>query len=183
MRFFRGKIRRLAAPKEPQPGEEAGELNVVPFLDILTNVMVFVLASLAAAFTVSVVVEAPHRPGIGPGKTEPLTLTVLVGVDGYYVKGSAAGVGPGCSGIGAGVTVPRIAAGTSESTDGLKFDALALKRCARRLKDQVPGADLEKQVILTASPNVPFEEVVRAMDALRGDEKGTLFPDVIIAAR
>ena len=40
-----------------------------------------------------------------------------------------------------------------------------------------------KQVILTASPNVPFEEVVRAMDALRGDEKGTLFPDVIIAAR
>ena len=60
--WWKNKIRRLSANKEPGPGEEeGGELNIVPFLDILTNVMVFVLASLAAVFTVSLVVSAPPK--------------------------------------------------------------------------------------------------------------------------
>ena len=41
----RSKIRRLSQPKELAPDEEGGELNIVPFLDIITNVMMFVLAT------------------------------------------------------------------------------------------------------------------------------------------
>ena len=142
--------------------------------------MVFVLASLAAVFTVSLVVSAPPKKKPGGGAAD-LSLSVIIGADGYYVKGAAAGVGPGCSGIGAGVTVPRVTASAAESFDGRKFDPLALKRCARKLKDESSGD--ERQVIVTANPNVPFAEVVRAMDALRSDERGALFPEVILAVR
>ena len=48
----RSKIRRLSAPKELAPDEEGGELNIVPFLDIVTNVLMFVLATVRAVSAV-----------------------------------------------------------------------------------------------------------------------------------
>jgi hypothetical protein len=33
--------------------------------------------------------------------------------------------------------------------------------------------------MVTANPNVPFQEIVRVMDAVRKDEKGELFPNVV----
>ena len=46
----RSRIRRLSQPKEPEPGDEAGELNVVPYLDIIMNILMFVLASVSVSF-------------------------------------------------------------------------------------------------------------------------------------
>lgn len=179
----RSKIRRLSAPKELAPDEEAGELNIVPFLDIIVNVLMFVLASISVTFTVSLMADAPKQ-GKGGVKAsvqeESLNLTVIIASDGYFIKGRAASVGPGCSGIGAGgPTVPRIAAGTDVSFDGKRYDADGLKKCVRKLKDEVPNADTEQQVMVTANPNVPFQEIVRVMDAVRSDEKGELFPNVV----
>ena len=42
----RSKIRRLSQPKEHSPDEAGGELNIVPFLDIIMNVLIFVLATI-----------------------------------------------------------------------------------------------------------------------------------------
>jgi len=47
----RSKIRRLSQPKELTPDEEGGELNIVPFLDIIMNILIFVLATVAVTFT------------------------------------------------------------------------------------------------------------------------------------
>ena len=33
----RGRIRRLSQPRELSPDEEGGELNIIPFLDIIMN--------------------------------------------------------------------------------------------------------------------------------------------------
>jgi len=41
----RSKIRRLSQPKEHSPDEAGGELNIVPFLDIIMNVLIFVPAA------------------------------------------------------------------------------------------------------------------------------------------
>ena len=49
----RSKIRRLSQPKELSPDEEGGELNIVPFLDIIMNVLMFVLATVSVTFTSS----------------------------------------------------------------------------------------------------------------------------------
>jgi len=43
----RSKVRRLSRPRELAPDEEGGELNIVPFLDIITNVLMFVLATIS----------------------------------------------------------------------------------------------------------------------------------------
>ncbi|MGZ3420577.1 MAG: ExbD/TolR family protein [Polyangiales bacterium] len=180
----RSKVRKLSAPKEIAPDEEAGELNIVPFLDIITNVLMFVLASITVTFTVSLMADAPKQ-GKGGVKAnvneESLNLTVIIASDGYFVKGRAASIAPGCQGVGGGApTIPRIPAQPDESMEkGLKFDPDALKKCARKLKDEVPGADQEQQVMVTANPNVPFQEIVRVMDAVRKDEKGELFPNVV----
>ena len=56
-------------------------------------------------------------------------------------------------------------------------DLESLRACARRVKNDV-GRD-ERQVTVTASPNVPYQVIISVMDALRTSEKGeALFPDV-----
>jgi biopolymer transport protein TolR len=185
----RSKIRRLSAPKELAADEEAGELNIIPFLDIITNVLMFVLASVTVSFTVTLDADAPKGGGKGvkaQQTEESLSLTVLILEGGYFVKGRSASIAVGCQTpcmANCGPTVPRIAAGPDESSDGKKYDGPGLTQCVRKLKTQLesdaPQLAEEKQVMITANPNVPFQEVVRAMDALRKDEKGDLYPDVV----
>ena len=50
----RSKIRRLSQPKELAPDEEGGELNIVPFLDIVMNILIFVLATVSVTFTATI---------------------------------------------------------------------------------------------------------------------------------
>ena len=185
----RSRIRRLSAPRELAPDEEAGELNIIPFLDIITNVLMFVLASVTVSFTVTLDADAPKGgKGIKSGAPteESLSLTVLILDQGYYVKGRSASIAVGCTSTcqgNCGATVPRIPAGPDESADGKKYDAAGLTECVRKLHTQLendaPTLAAEKQVMITANPNVPFQEVVRAMDALRKDDKGDLYTDVV----
>jgi len=165
----RARLKRACAPREKDQSEEAGELNVVPFLDIITNVMMFVLASLTVGFTTSSEIVAPRSPhGIPSEQHETLTLTVIIASDGYYVKAGGGSVAP---------AITRVPG--SSSVDGLVYDAAALTRCVRRLKNEIGSK--ERQVLVTANPNVPAQEIVRAMDALRRDAEGELFPDVVLS--
>ncbi len=179
----RSKVRRLSAPKHIDAADEAGELNIVPFLDIITNVLMFVLASITVTFTVTLDADAPKGGGKGVRATvaeESLNLTVIIASDGYFIKGKAASIAPGCTGIGGGApTIARINANGDESADGKKYDTVGLQKCARKLKEEVPNAAEERQVMVTANPNVPFQEIVRVMDAVRKDDKGELFPNVV----
>ena len=59
----RSKIRRLSTPRELAPDEEGGELNIVPFLDIITNVLMFVLATIAVTFTTMIETQPPRASG------------------------------------------------------------------------------------------------------------------------
>lgn len=176
---LRSRLRRLSQPKEPAPGEEAEELNIVPFLDIIMNVLMFVLASMAIVFTVSLVVSPPTKPRVvGTAQPESVSLTVIVTTDGFTLKGKSGTVATGCQGVGAGPTIPRIPATESESFDGKKYDYPGLRRCMRSLKSQFGD---ERQIILTANPNVPFQEVVHVLDAVRRDDEGELFPEALFA--
>ena len=61
----RSKIRRIANPKELAPDEEGGELNIVPFLDIIVNILIFVLATVAVTFTATIETTPPAARGSG----------------------------------------------------------------------------------------------------------------------
>jgi biopolymer transport protein ExbD len=86
----RSKIRRLSAPRELAPDEEGGELNIVPFLDIIMNVLMFVLATVSVTFTATIDSTPPAPSGGAAARAaaqETLNLTILVVPDGRAAQG------------------------------------------------------------------------------------------------
>jgi biopolymer transport protein TolR len=168
----RSRIRRLSQPKEPDPGEEAGELNVVPYLDIITNILMFVLASISVTFVASI---DTTPPSIGGGKvrtelaSRALNLSVWVTGDGVSFKTSNGNIATGCNDIGSGVTIPKKADG---------FDYPNITACAKRLKNAREEFKSETQVTITANPGVDYKTIIDVMDALRSDGQDELFPEV-----
>lgn len=85
----RSKIRRLSQPRELAPDEEGGELNIVPFLDIVVNILIFVLATVAVTFTSSIETNPPGAGGQGVRQDTPqksLGLTIMIVGQGFSVK-------------------------------------------------------------------------------------------------
>ena len=164
----RSKIRRLATPEEDEA--EGKEINVVPFLDIITNVLMFVLATVAVTFTATIDVAASRPNGIRTPAEATLDLSVIVVGDGFSLKTRGGNVATGCGGAGTGLAIPK--------RDGL-YDFTALRDCASRLKASVPEFSAEHAVTITANPQVPYEVVIATTDALRKSPDGQdMFPDV-----
>jgi biopolymer transport protein ExbD len=167
----RSRIRRLSQPKEHSPDEAGGELNIVPFLDIITNVLMFVLATISVTFTATI---DTYPPRAGSGARAPTTptlgLTVLVVPDGFSLKARGGNVAPGCNDTGPGVAIPK--------RDG-DYDYTALKACAAKLKGAAPEFKDEMGVTISANPPIPYQVVISTMDAVRKNEGGEeLFPEV-----
>jgi biopolymer transport protein ExbD len=172
----RSKIRRLSAPKEPAEGEEAGELNVVPFLDIITNVMMFVLATVVTTFTATIDTMPPKAGGSGARAptTPTLGLTVIIVPDGFSVKARGGNVATGCNETGPGLAVGKV-----NGPDGMEYDYKSLNACAKKLKNLSSDFKDETSVTVSANPNIPYQVVISTMDALRRDDQDeVLFPDV-----
>jgi biopolymer transport protein TolR len=160
----RGKIRRASQPRELAPDEEGGELNIVPFLDIIVNILIFVLATVAVTFTSSIETTPPSGKGSGVRsqiQSEALNLTVFIVNDGFALKASGGSIAPGCNGQGPGITIP-IANG--------KYDYASLTSCANKLKQKFEEED---QVYITASPGTEYHILISVIDALRQTANGT----------
>ena len=165
----RAKIRRLATPQEGGPEDDGGELNVVPFLDIITNVLMFVLATVAITFTATIE-TSPPRPGVRPPGLTTLGLTVLVVPEGFSVKAKGGNVAPGCIDTGSGLAVPK---------RGSEYDYDALKACALKLKASASTFADERDVTISANAQVPYDVVIATLDAMRRTDSGDdLFPQV-----
>jgi biopolymer transport protein ExbD len=167
----RSKVRRLSEPRELAPDEEGGELNIVPFLDIITNVLMFVLATVVVTFTATIDTYPPRAGSGARAPTTPtLSLTILIVPDGFSMKARGGNVAPGCNDTGPGLAIGK------KNGD---YDYAALKACAAKLKGAAPEFKDEKGVTISANPPIPYQVIISTMDAVRNDEKGeTLFPNV-----
>lgn len=166
----RAKIRRLATPHEASAEDEGGELNVVPFLDIITNVLMFVLATVAITFTATIETAPLPRPGIRPPSDTTLGLTVIVVPEGFSLKAKGGNVAPGCIDTGSGLAVPK---------RGTDYDYQALKACAVKLKAAASTYKDERDVLISANAQVPYDVVIATLDAMRRTDSGDdLFPHV-----
>ncbi len=168
----RSKIRRVSAASAAKGEEdkEGGEINVVPFLDIITNVLMFVLATVAVTFTATIDV-APPRRGIRPPTASTLDLSVIVVNDGFSLKARGGNIATGCADVGSGIAIPK-------RGDG-EYDYDALRACATKLKSSTPEFKTEQSVTVTANPQVPYQVVIATVDAIRTSPSGDdLFPDV-----
>src|SRR5215831_4756898 len=86
---LRNKMRRIREEREDDI-EESGELNLVPYLDIVTNVVIFLLASVTYITALSNVNASAPTYGSGAGSGEsngppPLNLTVNVSDNGFTI--------------------------------------------------------------------------------------------------
>jgi biopolymer transport protein ExbD len=162
--------------REDAEGEEMenGELNLVPYLDIVTNVIMFLMMTTTfAAALGSINVSSPTILPPGPVPTTQkverhLDLTLQISDQGYTIATTDGVLGAG--GVPGKIpTIPK---------RGAEFDNAELVRQMRQIKDQEPD---ETKVIINADPMIPYEQVVGAMDSIRQDRGAALFPDVALS--
>lgn len=169
-------IRKRTKVVDLDPSETIGELNIIPFLDIVVNLIMFLLITTEAVLLISQIqCDLPKIAKSGGGKnadiSTPLNLNVTVTEKGVLVSGSGGKLAPGCerTETGGAVTVPK-------KSD--KYDWKALTECVAKVKKAFPG---EETVTVSANPIIAYENVVAAMDAVRNKGNEELFPHVMIS--
>jgi biopolymer transport protein TolR len=162
---------------KPREEEETGELNIVPYLDILMNLILFMLLSIngLAAFGI-VNVSAPSYGGpstsVAPEENpdQPkLTLSVLISKKGHFVNSENTILGQDGA-----PTIPVKADGS--------YDYAALNAQMVKIKSAFPT---ETKVIVAADPETPYDALIQTMDAVRETQDKShrvLFPDVTLGA-
>jgi biopolymer transport protein TolR len=144
--------------------EPTGELNIVPYLDVVVNLVMFMLLSMTGLISLGVLnVSAPkigagEAAAVAPADAGPkLLLTVAIGRQGFYVAGAGGvlGADAGPSDAGRPPTIPL--------KNG-KYDYPTLTAALAKIKAQFPS---ETQVILSADPEVLYDTLVQTMDACR----------------
>ncbi len=191
----RAYVRKRTMVHEPDPSEMAGELNIVPFLDIVVNIIIFLLATTQAVLAVAEIDAQLPSLGRRVGNTDmdqtsTLNLSVTITRNGVIVGATGAFMAPGCTTTVRQGTITIPSQGgrmvwQTERRSSRRIDRVpgptsaALTQCARRIKDQFPD---ETRVIVSADPEIEFEHLVGAMDALRADGTDELFPQVLLSA-
>jgi len=152
--------------------EEAGELNLVPYMDIVTNIIIFLLASVVNQVSLgNINVSVPTLSAGGASSTDepppekpPLNLTVSVGASGFILAASG-GVLP---------VIPKLGNG--------QYDYKSLTAKLKEIK-AAPDNAAETKANFNADATTPYDVVVATLDAMRTTEDGKmLFPDVAFAA-
>jgi biopolymer transport protein TolR len=143
--------------------EETGELNIVPYLDVVVNLVMFMLLSMTGLITLGVLnVSAPRigaEAGAAAADAGPrLLLTVAIGRQGFYVAGAGGvlGTGGAATDLSRPPTIPL-------RPDG-RYDFVALSTQLSTIKQKYPS---ETQVILTADGSVVYDILIQTMDACR----------------
>ena len=167
------KMRKMREDHEDEEMEN-GELNLVPYLDIVTNVIMFLMMTTSFAAALADINVTSPTAGVTGGAAvdqpkQDLNLTLQVSDKGYTIAASGAVLYQDDI-AGKVPTIPK---------KGADYDNVTLTKKMRQIKDQY--AD-ETKVIINANPEITYEVVVQAMDAIRQDKKGEMFPAVLLSA-
>ena len=163
--------------------DEAEGLNIVPYLDILMNLIMFMLLSITGLSAFGILnVNAPNYGGPATQITEEgekpkLLLTVLISKKGFYVAATG-----GVVGQQQGQTNPAEAPPSIPKKGDGSYDYTALTENMVNVKKEFPS---ESKVIVGAEGDIPYEVLVQTMDAIRetpGKERKLLFTDVTLGA-
>jgi len=142
--------------------EHAGELNIVPYLDVVVNLVMFMLLSMTGLIALGVLnVSAPklgETASAGAAENQPkLLLTVAIGKQGFYVAGAGGVLGKDAA------TPDATRPPTIPLRDG-QYDFASLGAQMKQIKEQFPN---ETAVILSADPEIVYDVLIQTMDACR----------------
>jgi biopolymer transport protein TolR len=161
-------MRRMRVHHEEED-EEHGEINLVPYMDIVTNIIIFLLASVVSQMPIgnlnvtSPTISSTGGAAVEEERQQPLNLTVTVSQNGFVIAASG-GVMP-----------------TIEKRNG-DYDYKALTAKLMEIKAQPENAQ-ETKAFFNADSHIPYDLVVKTLDAMREDPNGkVLFPDIAFTA-
>lgn len=142
------------------------DLNLVPLLDMVSLLIQMLLVN--AQFGVYAELDSKVSAGAAEATGEQLGLAVHVGPQGYRVQWIERGEGRE-------VALPCAVDPCGEPG---AWDAGGVRAALVPLKATHPD---ERAVVLLPEPGVPFEVVVRTMDAVKADDAGQeLFPELVV---
>jgi biopolymer transport protein TolR len=176
----RGRARKAMARRADEVEQdeiESGELNLVPYLDIVTNIMLFLLASVSAGFILGQInttlpdhapaaaAAQPADPNKNPDE-QSLQLVVSVTKTGVFLWS--------VSGLEGTLAQPKARAGRlpdQAGVDGARYDltpiSTALHEIAsRRWRGKLRALETY-EIILQADGEVPYGTIIDTMDVLR----------------
>jgi biopolymer transport protein ExbD len=164
---------------------EGGELNLVPYLDIVTNLMLFLLATISAGLVLGNINTAlPQYAGASSGGGEPppeaeQPIQLVVAVTKPEIKVFS------LSGQEGSLQAPKATIPATKAGEEYNFNQLtdvAQEIVKRRWPDKSKRPEKSTELILMADPEIPYSAIVAAMDSLRSAKDGMiLFPDVIFS--
>jgi biopolymer transport protein ExbD len=147
--------------------EHMGELNIVPYLDVVVNLVMFMLLSMTGLISLGVLnVSAPkattETTAAAPENTPKLTLTVAVTPKGFFVMGAEGILGADAAANEA-QRPPTVPLKKNEKGE-LVYDYAGLTAELAKVKAKFPN---ESQVILSADWEIAYDTLVQTMDACR----------------
>lgn len=173
--------------RRARPIEHQGELNVVPYLDVVVNLVMFMLMSMTGFITFQMInVTTPDLASDATAsstpppqeKEEDFVLNVSISSKGFYIAATGGVLGGDAPADGSPADPSQAPPTIPLSSDGhYDYEALTLKMAS--IKARKPD---KTQFFLAADKNIPYEVIVETMDATRGDPQHPLFPDVAFAA-
>lgn len=145
-------------------GEE--DLNLVPYMDIMVNLIMFMLVVTAYIIELrQAPVLAPSyssNPGGGQSEKPKPYLTLAISSKGFAILGSNGGEIPG----------------NELLKPGEKYPYEELTQLLRNYRTQY--SNIAENLVVTADANVPYSVLIATMDAARSDANGPLFPGVTL---
>jgi len=152
----------------------AVDLNLTPLMDVMSNILFFLLASFGAAVISFVAVSVPVQsdsPGAAP-KTDSVMVNLRVMPDEYRISVSNEAVEPARLDAHRKV-LPKV--------NG-KYDDVKLGDLLYRIKVDFPASDT---LMIVPSETTVYEEIIRIMDAARehtaDGKKIRVLPKVVVA--
>lgn len=142
-------LRRLRREND----SEAGELTIVPYLDILMNLILFMVVSMTGLGMLRVVIATREQPGAGAPVSTPVS--VSIDADGFAIDDGSNHV-----------EVPN--------ERGVPDFA--------RLRAELEQIGRRGTLLLRAAPGIDYQLLISTMDAARTTADGRpLFADVTLA--
>lgn len=142
-----------------------GELNLIPYLDIMVNLVIFLIFTFQVIIEMNVIdLMAPALGGKGSADDNdkpPRSITLVVSKAGYRVLSSDPTMGV--------IDIPA---------QGTEYDE---EQLTEKLSDWKQTYELGNSMILTADMDIHYDVIVRTMDAVRKDGDRELFPGVMLS--
>lgn len=158
-------LHKRARKKIPE-FESMEEIALVPYLDVMMNLVIFMLVTIASFMPLGILeIHPPQKVSEEEAAANPpppsIKFTVAISVDGTFMAGPAAD------------PLKKI-----EKAANGDYDYEALAKMALELKEKHKE---ERTVNLAADRVVRYDVIIKTMDALRYREGKHMFDDVVFA--